>query len=179
MEIPATQGAQAWLPAFGCAITASAALAIALGLGCRNGRPRFVVALSLTALGIGIYELTELLLVPAAEHGQVWFGFQLRGWTAAAAATLDVVVLWTGACGLWRLRAWGRLLAMVYLGYVIVSFLIWGVRGLGSEDVLMVMLWQVFVLPFVTFSLMYLHNGASYFGVDPTAGGESKTGWLY
>jgi len=144
----------------------------------RYEKPRFVVALCLVAGVIAVGELVDMLLSPADDYGHVWLGMELKGTWARVTGLIDIAIYLTGAIGLWALRPWARAGAMVYLVYLLVSFVIWGVRDAGGRGVLVVMAWQMFALPFITFSLMYLQRGAAYFGVRPSDG-ERKTGWLY
>lgn len=168
-----------WVPVCG-AVASVVMTAPFLRRSAVGRRPRFVVVLCLAGIGVAGYELTELVAVAWAMHEQALLGWSLRGRSAAAAAAIDAVLCLVGAWGLWRLRSWGRTFAMVYLGYVLISFLLWGARGLtsGGDQLLWIVLCQMIVLPFVTFSLMYLHGGARYFGVEPKRVAK-KTDWLY
>lgn len=144
----------------------------------RFAKPRFVVALCLVAVAIAVAELVELFASSTEDYGHVWFGIELAGTWARVAGIADIAIYLVGAVGLWLLRPWARLGAMAYLLYLLVSFVIWGVRDAGGHGVLVVMAWQMFVLPFITFSLMYLQRGASDFGARQSTA-ERKTGWLY
>jgi len=126
-------------------------------------RPRFVVVLALAAAVIGAIELFGLFLRPLEHYEQVWFGYQFYGAAARVAAVPHVIIYFVGAWGLWRLRPWARIGAMVYLGYMLASFMIWGVRDYDSEGIGYVMVWHAFVVPFVTFCLMFLYRGERYF----------------
>ena len=119
--------------------------------------------LCVVAIVMAAAEFVGLFVRPLESYEQVWLGYEFRGEAARIAAVPHVVVYVLGAWGLWQLRPWARKAAMVYFAYVILSFLIWGVRGYGSEGVLYVMAWQIFVLPLVTFCLMYLYRGERYF----------------
>lgn len=135
-------------------------LRLAPTLATRARRPPFVVALVLGAVVVAVYEATVFLSDGAARN--VWPGVFVQGAAGQAAALLHTSVCAAGAWGLWQLRAWGRWLAMAYLGSLITSFLLWGLRG-GDEDVAAIMAWQMFVLPLLTFGFMYLQRGARYF----------------
>jgi hypothetical protein len=126
-------------------------------------RPRFVVALALAATVVGIVELAGIFGRPLESYEQVWFGYQFYGKSARLAAIPHVVLYLVGAWGLWQLRSWARMGAMAYLAYMLVSFVIWGVRDHASEGVRYVMAWQIFIVPFVTFCFMYLQRGAKHF----------------
>ncbi len=127
-------------------------------------RPRFVVALALAAAAVGMVELAGLFARPLDSYEQVWFGYQFYGEAARVAAVPHVVLYLAGAWGLWQLRPWARIGAMAYLAYMLASFVIWGVRDHASEGVRYVMVWHIFVVPFVTFCFMYLQRGGRYFG---------------
>jgi hypothetical protein len=127
-----------------------------------SGRPRFVVALVAGALALAAFEISNALLVHA-DYERFLLGFRLDGTAARAAAAADAALCMVLAAGLWSARAWARWLGMGYLGFLIGSFLLWGVRGSAGTDVTTVMLWQMFVLPFLTFGLMYLQRGGRFF----------------
>jgi hypothetical protein len=127
-------------------------------------RPRFVIVLSIAAFLVGLVELGAFFFRPIESYEQVWFGYQLYAEAARWASIPHVVIYWVGAWGLWRLRPWARIGAMVYLAYLLASFLIWGVRDYGSEGVVYVMGWHAFIVPFAVFCFMYLQRGAKYFG---------------
>jgi hypothetical protein len=169
--------------------TSSVALALAAVLaagglykiGRNAGKPVFVIALCLVAAAIAMVELAEMLglfVEAGSVYGHVWLGMELSGGWARVAGLVDIAIYVAGAVGLWMLRPWARTGAIVYLLYLLVSFVIWGVRDSSGRGVFAIMAWQMFVLPFITFSLMYLQGGARYFGIR---GGdkERKTGWLY
>jgi hypothetical protein len=129
-------------------------------LAARTGRPGFVVGIALAAAVVAAFELASALAVADLER------FVLGAWLAGRSARL-VSLVHAATCavtalGLWRMRPWARWLAMGVLGYLIATFLIWGVRG-GRADVGDVMLWQMLVLPFLTFGFMYLQRGGRYF----------------
>lgn len=144
----------------------------------KAGKPRFVVTLCVVAVAVALAELREMIVSSGAAYGHVLFGMELSGTPALVVGLIDIGIYMVGAFGLWTLKPWARLAAMAYLLYLLASFVIWGVRDAGGQGVVVVMAWQMFVLPFITFSLMYLQQGASHFGVGPS-GGEGKTGWLY
>lgn len=144
----------------------------------KTAKPRFVVTLCFVAVAVAAAELREMVVSPSAVYGHVLFGMELSGTPALAAGLVDVAIYIVGAFGLWALKPWARVGAIAYLLYLLSSFVIWGVRDTGGRGVIVIMAWQMFVLPFITFSLMYLQQGASYFGVTPQ-GRERKTGWLY
>ncbi len=110
-------------------------------------RPRFVTFMVVAALGAAAFNISRL----AADR------------LAGPEAALYLVASW----GLWSLKPWARMLAMAYLGYLLVSFLLWGVRGLGGHELFTVMAWQILVLPVLTFCFMYLYNGRRYFTSAP------------
>ena len=126
----------------------------------RSRKPPFVVALVIGAVAIAACEVFASAGGNSATH--VWPGLVLSGFAARAAGLAHAIICAASAWGLWRLRAWARLLTMGYLGCAIASFLFWGVRG-GEEDVVVIMAWQMFVLPLLTFGFMYLQRGSLYF----------------
>jgi len=165
------------------ALAAAAVLAagILYRVGRNGGKPRFVIALSLVAAVIATVELAEMFgffVEAGSVYGHVWLGMELSGGWARVAGLVDIAIYMVGAAGLWMLRPWARTGAMVYLLYLLVSFVIWGVRDSSGRGVFAIMAWQMFVLPFITFSLMYLQGGARYFGVR-SGDKDRKTGWLY
>jgi len=126
-------------------------------------KPYFVVALCVVAVAVSAYDLFRLLTVPVDGFESMWLGFVLHGQPARLAAVAHVAVCLVGAWGLWRLRSWARIAAMGYLAYVLASFILWGVRGMHGDGVMVVMAWQMSVLPFATFCFMYLQRGAEHF----------------
>ena len=122
----------------------------------RSGRPRYVIALVVAALATAAYELAIEVLDPPAARERFVLGFLLVGdaarWSSLATALLCLV----GAAGLWWRRPWGRQLAIAYLVYLLASFLLWGVRGGAAGDLLGLVFWQLLVLPFLVFCLMFL-----------------------
>jgi hypothetical protein len=133
-------------------------------IAARSGRPRFVVALVLAAALLAAYEAWSALAAPSMAYERFWAGYRMTGAVARAAALAHLAVCAVAAWGLWHMRRWARLLAMGYLAYLVGSFLFWGLRGAGDhEDPMAVMLWQLFVLPFLTFGFMYLQRGAKHF----------------
>jgi hypothetical protein len=125
----------------------------------RVGRPGFVVGIVLASFAAFAFE-TWAAVAGATERFVL--GVWLHGGAARLASLVHAGTCAVAAYGLWRMRPWARLLAMGVLGYLIATFLIWGVRG-GRADVGTVMLWQMLVLPFLTFGFMYLQRGARYF----------------
>jgi hypothetical protein len=128
-----------------------------------SGRPRFVVALVAGALTLAAFELWRAAVSHPAGYERFLLGIRMDGAAARVAAAANAALCAIAAFGLWRMRAWARWLAMGYLGFLIGSFLLWGVRGSTGTDLTTVMLWQMFVLPFLTFALMYLQRGGRYF----------------
>jgi len=129
-------------------------------LAARTQRPRFVVALVLGAVAGVVYQAAVTWL--EADPKTVWPGLVLDGSAGRAVALVHAGVCALSAWGLWRMQAWGRWLGMAYLGALIASFLLWGVRG-HDEDLATIMAWQAFVLPLLTFGFMYLQRGSRYF----------------
>ena len=111
-------------------------------------RPRFVIFLAAASVAAAVHGLSGLAIWPTVG---AWL------------ALLETVAYLGTAWGLWMLRPWARILAMVYLGYLLLSFLLWGVRGFGEPGVVTIMAWQIMVLPVLTFCFMYLYNGRRYF----------------
>ena len=149
-------------------VLAAAALATAVfvwpipQIADRSARPRFVVALVLAAAVLALYDASSAMLATDG-YERLWLGQRIGGASARMLALLNAALCAAAAWGLWRMRAWARWLGMLYLGYLIGSFLIWGLRGSGGEDLASIMLWQMFVLPLLVFGLMYLQRGAKYF----------------
>jgi hypothetical protein len=125
-------------------------------------RPRFVVFLSVAALIVAVAELVFAVSADGMAE-RAWAGRALHGPAARGAALVNALVCSLGAWGLWRLKSWSRNLAMVYLAFVLISFLLWGVQADAEHELAYTMGWQMFVLPVVVFCLMYLYNGEKYF----------------
>ena len=125
-------------------------------------RPRFVVLLAVAAAILAVAELV-FAISPAGPVERVWAGRTVYGPAARGASLVNALVCSIGAWGLWRLKSWSRNLAMGYLAFVLVSFLLWGVQAGAEHRLAYTMGWQMFVLPFVVFCLMYLYNGEKYF----------------
>jgi hypothetical protein len=151
---------RAWLTASALALAAIALLWIAPRVAQASGRPRFVVALVIGAAAAAAYELWLALASPSADR--IFLGLALRDGAARAAALGHAAAYAACAWGLWSLRGWGRWAAMAMLAYLVTAFLLWGLRG-GDEEVVSVMLWQMFVLPCLVFGFMYLQRGARFF----------------
>jgi hypothetical protein len=125
-------------------------------------RPRFVVFLSVAALAVAVAELA-FAIAPGGPAERAWAGRAVYGLAARGVAGVNALVCLLGAWGLWRLKSWSRSLAMAYLAFVLISFLLWGVNASAENKLAYTMGWQMFVLPFVVFCLMYLYNGEKYF----------------
>lgn len=125
-------------------------------------RPRFVVFLSVAAATVAVAELAFAISADGMAE-RAWAGRAVYGSAARAAALANALVCSFGAWGLWRLKGWGRNLAMGYLAFVLVSFLLWGAQADAEHELVYTMGWQMFVLPVVVFCLMYLYNGEKYF----------------
>ena len=123
-------------------------------------RPRYVVVLCAAAVALAAVELAVALWPGGSPPWRGLAGGHLHGTAARVAAAADAFVCVVLAAGLWQLRAWARLAAMGYLGVLLASFLFFGA---GDDRLSRVMGWQVAVLPFATFCLMYLYNGARHF----------------
>jgi hypothetical protein len=128
-----------------------------------SGRPRFVVALAAGAVAWAAFEAWNVLSADSGAYQRFVLGVRLEGVPARVLAAVNAASCAMLAVGLWSTRAWARLFAMGYLGFVIGSFLLWGVRDSNGTNVTTVMLWQMFVLPFLIFGLMYLQRGARFF----------------
>ena len=126
-------------------------------------RPRFVVAIVVAALVVVAYECFSLFTRPAEIYEQVWFGMKFRGEAARVAAVPHVVIYLVGSWGLWRQKSWARIAAMGYFGYLLLSFVLWGLRNEDHTPVFQIMAWQMVCLPFNTFCFMFLYNGSRYF----------------
>ena len=129
----------------------------------RSARPRFVAALCLATLAVVVAEICVLVFRPAASLSTSLVGIALEGGGAALAIGAHVIVQIIVGCGLWLLRPWARLAGMVYVGFLLASFLLWGLGGGRGREPVYVLVWQLCVLPFLTFSFMYLYGGARYF----------------
>ena len=126
-------------------------------------RPRFVLALCVAAAVMASYEAVHLIVTPLAYYRETWIGVRLAGWRAVSVCMVHIALCGIVGSGLWRLKPWSRWAAMAYLGFVLVSFLLGGVKAYRGERVVAVMAWQMLVLPFVTFCFMYLQSGKRYF----------------
>lgn len=126
-------------------------------------RPRFVVALCGAAAIMIVYEVVQLASTPIAYYRETWIGVRMAGWPAIVASGFHIALCAIVGHGLWRLKAWSRIAAMAYLAFVLVSFLLVGVKAYRGGRVVAVMMWQMFVLPFVTFCFMYLYGGKRSF----------------
>lgn len=151
-------------------LLALAALAFGCGLlfvpilARRVGRPPFVVGLCVAAVAVAAIELVYLALAPSASVVASALGVRLVGRPAQVVVLAHAAVQIAVGCGLWVLRPWARLAAMGYLGYLLASFLLWGLGGGHGRDAWYMLAWQLCVLPFLTFSFMYLYRGGRYFG---------------
>ncbi len=132
------------------------------GYRVRRMRPRFVVVLAVAAGLAGLFQFV-VAFAPQGAGELAWIGPLLDNSGARMWPAVYGLLCWVGAWGLWRLRRWGRNLAMAYLVFVLASFLLWGIRAGSDHELAYVMGWQMFVLPFVVFCLMYLYNGERYF----------------
>ncbi len=124
-------------------------LAIGLGLVAAtfalervSRKPRFVIALSLVAATMAVVGFVEIV-GQTEDYRHVWLGMNLSGRFAVAAGLVDIAIYMVGAVGLWLLKRWARTGAMIYLLYLLVSFVIWGVRGGSGEGVVVIMAWQM------------------------------------
>lgn len=97
------------------------------------------------------------------DFEQEWFGQRFSGPAALAAFVPRLAVYLGGAWGLWHRRPWARLVAIGYLGYLLASFTIWGVRDFQAQGLAWLLLWYAFLLPFCCFSLGFLYRGKRYF----------------
>jgi len=95
-------------------------------------------------------------------------GRHFGGDSARLLPVAESFALCAGAWGLWKLRPWARIAAMVYLAGVILCFLFLGV-GTGRDRAAWSLLWQVTIVPFATFCYMFLYNGRRHCGVDKEA----------
>ena len=129
----------------------------------RRSRPRFVAALCLAASLAVAVELLAILLLPFDVLTVPALGAMLTGPVAVLALLVHAAFQSTIAVGLWHLRRWARMLAMGYLGFLLASFLLWGLGGVGAREAVSVLVFQVCGLPFLTFSFMYLYGGGRYF----------------
>jgi hypothetical protein len=129
----------------------------------RRSRPRFVAALCLAALVAVALEFVAIVLLPFDALTVPVLDAVLTGPVAVLALMVHAAFQSTIAVGLWRLRRWARMLAMGYLGFLLASFLLWGLGGVGAREAVSVLVFQVCGLPFLTFSFMYLYGGGRYF----------------
>jgi hypothetical protein len=128
-------------------------------------RPRFVVVLCAAALATALLRVVDVLR--GAEALREIFGTALQGDAARLVAVLEAITLAVGAYGLWRLRPWARIGAMVYLAAVVVSFLFFGAPGDTDQRAVRTLFWQVSMVPFATFCFMFLYNGERHFAARP------------
>ncbi len=129
----------------------------------RTGRPRYIVALVGAALVAAAWQSLAAVGFGASGAQRFLFGVRLTGVAARVYPAVDAALCAVGAWGLWRQRRWARHGAMAYLGLRVVSFLFWGLDGTGVRDALELVLWQLLVLPFLVFSLMYLSRDGARF----------------
>ena len=102
------------------------------------------------------------LFIPQVRDVEVWFGFELTGWSARISAPLHWAVFGFGAWGFWAQRSWIWPIAAMYAFYIAASHLVWNVtssRGGGLEAGL----WQfgLFLLPAVMLIWVRPRNPAS------------------
>lgn len=129
----------------------------------RSSRPRFIVGLCLATVGVVAAEIVLLALAPTGSLSTSLLGMQLEAGRAGIAIGVQGVVQILIGRGLWLLRPWARLAGMAYLGFLLASFLLWGLGGGHGREPGYVLVWQICVLPFLTFSFMYLYSGRRYF----------------
>ncbi|MEE8311135.1 MAG: hypothetical protein V3R77_02680 [Candidatus Binatia bacterium] len=153
------------------AATLLAVAAVALVLGAllvppvarRSARPPFIVGLCLATAAVVAAEAVSLVLSPAGSLATSLLGIQLVGSVAGIVIGAHVGVQILVGCGLWLLRPWARLAGMGYLGFLLASFLLWGLGDGHGREPGYVLAWQLCVLPFLTFSFMFLYGGGRYF----------------
>ena len=167
-------------PAPAATLFAVAVVAVVLGallvppIARRSGRPPFVVGLCLAAAAMVVAELVLLVLSPVESVSTFLLGMRLEGGPAGMAILVQAAVQIMIAVGLWLLRPWARLAAMGYLGFLLASFLLWGLGSGHGREPVYVLVWQLCVLPFLTFSFMYLYRGAHYFVAAEPVRPESR-----
>jgi len=122
------------------------------------GRPRFVAALIGGAFVVMLWKGWRRTLLGPAAYVEVVFGWPLTGEAAALALLARAVVYAIGCWGLWRMRAWARWLAMVYLAAEIAGFLVFGARAFSAFAG-----WTLILLPYAVFNLMYLQRAGKEF----------------
>lgn len=67
----------------------------------------------------------NILIRPVADVVDVWFGIEVKGWTAKLTGLVHWGIYVAGAWGFWRLRPWMSPWAAIYVGQVAVSHLLW------------------------------------------------------
>lgn len=132
------------------------------------GRPRFVVVLAAAALATAAFDAARLLA--AATSGAVasasshWLGWTFAGVAAVGVHAVRGVGFAAIAVGLLRRASWSRYAAMAYLvAEVVAALLVRGPGGYGAGAAGAWILWQLSVVPFTVFCLMYLYLGERHF----------------
>ena len=126
-------------------------------------RPRFVVMLCVACWLAASAEMLDAISgAPSAAFRGALLGLRVGGELGRVVRIVEGCALCIGAWGLWKLRRWARGAAMAYLGAMILSFLFLGV-GTDSDRATWTLVWQITIVPFATFSYMFLHNGRRHF----------------
>lgn len=122
------------------------------------GRPRFVATLVVGAFVVMSWKGWRWAVLGSDAYVEIVFGRPLRGEAATLALLVRAVVYAIGCWGLWRMRAWARWLAMVYLAAEIAGFLVFGARAFSAFAG-----WALVLLPYAVFNLMYLQRAGKEF----------------
>ena len=96
-------------------------------------RPAWMNALMVfAAYQVFLYSPFDLLLKPLATDKDVWFGIMLSGWAAKAGGLVHLAVYATGLYGFWRMRAWVRPWAALYVTQLALAMFVWSIVHVGG-----------------------------------------------
>lgn len=89
-------------------------------------RPWWMNVLLLICLVNALFILPwNVLIRPVADIVDVWFGVEVKGWTAKLTALVHWGIYVAGAWGFWKLSLWMSPWAAIYVGQVAISHLLW------------------------------------------------------
>ena len=90
-----------------------------------HARPWWMNVLFAWSTILAIAVPIELITRRVAEDVEVWFDFELMGWSAKASGLLHVIIFAAGTSGFSKMRAWMWPWAAVYVAQVALSHLVW------------------------------------------------------
>lgn len=119
-----------------------------------RSRPWWAAALAAGCALTLVFLLSRDLFIPQVRDTEVWFGFELTGWSARLTAPLHWLVYGAGTWGFWRQRSWIWPWASVYAGYVALGHLVWNLVS-PSGGGWLPGLWQLALFSLPAFALLW------------------------